>query len=262
MRNSFEVKVEKINSVQDFYEKLVDVKHDYFRGESYYDWQLNSSLVRKTSSLLGGNRLVLDYDFMIKSLIEYKERYDKYISSRHSYARFLFFLQHSMSLSPFIDITKNLWIALSFALSNIEDYKDDIAIYGIKVKGNKKDNSNILERYTDIENVCTGLSVGINKNIKGSDKVEMYIVDSNDLNILNDRMLYQKGAFLLLNNYSYTNNDNNQKLDETFFELTKYLVSKDILDELKVILSDEYPKYKYEYLSEPYEIFEDISYKL
>lgn len=41
----------------------------------------------------------------------------------------LAFAQHYLDLSPFIDFTKSLFVALSFAMKGRESFEDDIVVY-------------------------------------------------------------------------------------------------------------------------------------
>ncbi|NLC54961.1 MAG: FRG domain-containing protein, partial [Erysipelothrix sp.] len=188
----------QLNSMEDFEEAILNNNYDYFRGQSNSKWFLNSTILR-------GQKEDID-QMRLKELVSgYKERYDKVISNskKHTFSRFLFYIQHSISFSPFIDLTKNPWIAISFILQNFQEQNDKnietpAALYAIKLHDNKEDNPIILSTHTKIEEVLDRLNMSVSK----LNNIESFIIEPSDLSILNDRMQYQQGAFLLLENDS------------------------------------------------------------
>lgn len=260
---NFKINEVHVNSYLDFKQKLIsntDDKNTYYRGESNSEWSLNSSMVRK---FLYANKkaFTLDKGALDSQVNEYKVEYERKISSNHGYIRFLFYLQHSISFSPFIDLTENLWIALSFSLSNHQKYSDssiknDAAIYAFKVKN--KD-SRILNTQGRVNNILENLSIGINKTHHNEKNVEAYIIDIKDLRVLNDRMQYQKGAFLLLNNYSIdTMHNSRQEYDEEELDITKYVICKMALKDLFWELRENHKPYTINYLEDPYLFLKNI----
>lgn len=257
---NFNIKEVKIESVESFLSEIYNDGFQMFRGESNSKWSLNSSMVRHfiEASI---DSFVLNFEVLEKSVSEFYEVYKRRISNRHLFIRFLFYLQHSVQFSPFIDVTRDLWIALKFALEEYEKSKDvenlnDIAIYGIKLHDNIEEYSN-FSKQRDVGEIVKGLSIGINKSNLSKDKVEAYVIDLSDLNIVNDRMLLQKGAFLLLNNYSINQSrKSHQKHINKEVEITKFIISKEILSDLHKQMIDKNPDYL-QGMNDPYSIFED-----
>lgn len=265
-KQSFRFKEVLINSKQDFYEMLIKQKFDMFRGEANADWSLNSSIVRKIQKKLNGKELVLNWDVLSRVVSNYKSVYDGKISSQHDYVRFLFYLQHSVSLSPFIDITENVWVALSFALEKFQnppskEGQGDAAIYAFNIDDNRGTNEAVLNTQKEVQAVLDDLSIGINKTNISKQNVEAFILNIRGSQYKNDRMMYQRGSFLLLNNYSI-NSDNvtMQKYSSKQIQIVKFILSKKVLGSLYGELREKYPKYTIEYLYDPYLAFKDIDF--
>lgn len=269
LHQNFRIKEVQVNTIEEFNELILNKKYDYFRGEQYDSWSLNASLVRKINSLLKGEeKYSLNHTNLQELLLSYKTEYNNYFSSRHSYSRFLFYMQHATSLSPFIDITKDIWIAISFCLwkdqqDDIKEIQNKSALYAIEVKKTKEENYNYLQTHTEVIKVLEGLSIGINKMNPKKGNVEAFVIDSYDLTMLNDRMSYQKGAFLFLNNYSILKNSkSNQEFNHPNIEMIKFILSENVMQELYTILKTKYPKYLKTYLENPYKVFDSIEFKL
>ena len=264
---SFEIEEVIISTREEFYKKLVSEDFNMFRGEADSSWKLNSSIVRKIMPQLYGDEYVLDFNKLNQLVSEHRNEYELKISKTHKDARFLFYLQHSISLSPFIDITKNVWIALSFALEKIQKrpsgLQGNAAIYAFKILGKKGENRSVLTTQEDVLNVLKRLTIGINKNNLTKENVETYILSTSDMQLSNDRMMYQQGSFLLLNNYSL-NSDNisMQRYSDKQIKIVKFILSKDILGTLYFDLREKYPTYTMDYLLNPYLSFEDIYFKI
>lgn len=261
---SFQVEELMINSLDDFYKKIIKSNFDMFRGEANADWALNSSIVRKLQMKLDGQELVLNRNVLSNVVSNYKLEYESKISNQHDYVRFLFYLQHSVSLSPFIDITENVWVALSFALENFQGRVSGVrqgnaAIYAFNINGNRETNKAILNTQKEVQQVLDNLSIGINKTNFSKKNVEAYILNIRGTQYKNDRMMYQKGSFLLLNNYSInSNNISMQKYSNKQIRIVKFILSKEVLGSLYGELRDKHPKYTIDYLYDPYLAFKDI----
>lgn len=264
LKQNFEIEEIRLDNMPQFEKFLLNNKTDYFRGESNSKWSLNSSMVRKIKTDLKDDiRYVLDYNKLKKITERYVKKYNSQISSVHSFPRILFYLQHSISFSPFIDITKNLWIAISFSLIELQEnpnklIENEISIYTFDITKRQKDNPKVLDTLTSVENILKKLSIGINKENFKKKEVEAYIININDLSMLNDRMQYQKGAFLLLNNYSLSqSNKSAQIYKDGDIKIVKYILSKDLAKELLAILEKDYKQYTVKYLKDPYLFLEE-----
>lgn len=233
----------RIETWQQFKEYILDEKVDYYRGEADASWHLHASLLRK-------ERIEINYEVLISLVQKYKEVYDQLISARHSFSRFLFYLQHAISYSPFIDLSKNPWIALSFCLETVQRQSDrsirqDASLYTFKWLDKE---ARWLKTHEAITSALEILELNGNRN----KPVDAYIIDSYDLNILNDRMQYQQGAFLLLN-YDHLAGDLEYRNDK--IEIKKYVLSPSVQKELFFKLREEYPQYTIDYLYDPYKLF-------
>ena len=267
-QQSFRIKEIFINSKEDFYKLMVNQKFDMFRGEADASWMLNSSIVRKLKVELDGKELVLNKQLLTRVLSRYKQEHASKISSQHDYVRFLFYLQHSISLSPFIDITENVWVALSFALEKFQnppsrEEQGDAAIYAFNIYDNRGTNKAVLNTQKKVQEVLDNLSIGINKMNVSKENVEAFILNIRGSQYKNDRMMYQRGSFLLLNNYSI-NSDNvtMQKYSSKQIQIVKFILSKKVLGSLYSDLRDKYPKYTINYLYDPYLAFKDIDFMI
>lgn len=238
-----------ISNADDFYEQVINSKYNYFRGESNANYFLNSSILRKKNTDINFEKLK---DLVSSHNIEY----ERIISNQHSFSRFLFYIQHSISFSPFIDLTKSPWIALSFVLEDIQRDSDsnietDGAIYGIKLHDNIEDNPIILSTHKKIESVLHKLDLSKTKK----NTINPYIINPTDLSILNDRMQYQQGAFLLLENDSLNRHSNYNQENVT---IVKFILSKQLLKELFFNLREKHQYYTVKYLYDPYLWFKNI----
>lgn len=244
-------KIEEIivSSVDDFYDQVINSKYNYYRGESNANYFLNSSILRKKNQDINFDKL--------KDLVSnHHKEYERIISGQHSFSRFLFYIQHSISFSCFIDLTKSPWIALSFVLEDIQRNSDSNietngAIYGIKLTNKIEDNPIILSTHEKIENVLKMLDLSKTKKTT----INPYIINPTDLSILNDRMQYQQGAFLLLENDSLNHNSVYNQENVT---IVKFIITKELLKNLFFILREEHPQHTVKYLYDPYRWFRRI----
>lgn len=251
INQNFRIEHIRIESMEEFDSQIRNGRYDMFRGEKNASWTLNSSMVRKLLSRNNHKSSVLDFTSLKKEVAKHKEIYDKRISDKHKYIRFIFYLQHSISFSPFIDITRDLWIALSFAVESFQDVHDfncenDAALYAFKIV-QKNSLFSGFKNQGSVDKVLEKLSIGLNKVNNNKKMVEAYIVDPTNLGIVNDRMLLQKGAFLLLNNYSIlSNNISEQIFDSPSIMIKKFILNKEILpfifEDLKKIIQNTWFK--------------------
>ena len=239
----------KISSVDEFFTQVINSKYHYFRGESNASYFLNSSILRKKNQDINFEKL--------KDLVSnHHKEYERIISGQHSFSRFLFYIQHSISFSPFIDLTKSPWIALSFVLEDIQRNSDSNietngTIYGIRLHDKIVDNPIILSTHEKIENVLKKLDLSKTKKAI----IKPYIINPTDLSILNDRMQYQQGAFLLLENDSLNHNSVYNQENVT---IVKYIITKQLLKELFFTLREQHPQHTIKYLYDPYRWFRNI----
>lgn len=133
----------KINTAEDFYDKIyVPFKNGenlFYRGEriNQRSRRMIPTLLRNQDELFEGDEdivLKLDNDFLYdfyKTLQPFSDIYEKTmgkIEKDHMHDT-LAFAQHYLDISPYIDLTKSLYVALSFAIKGREIVNDDIVLY-------------------------------------------------------------------------------------------------------------------------------------
>jgi hypothetical protein len=177
-----------------------------------------------------------------------------------------------LDYSPLIDFTKNSRVALSFALSNSsrisEFYKSDACIYELNI-GNFSVLTDKLEideriRNSKIQIIKDGVSI---INIITNKMWIDLINDDNQSRVhlinvpTNDKMLYQKGVFVLLDNVIMIGNEvffSKNKIAFFRENLKKYIIKTDIKEKLIASLIENKPQYHYRYLANPYLFLEDF----
>lgn len=272
----------------------------WFRGQSDRAWGLAPSFYRNfpygcETVIAAINMNYLESDYASKGLLQ---KYTEIFGSRKDgeYS-FLAFMQHAVSYSPFIDFTKDPRIAVSFALSNTNDFnnyqKKDSALFALYLSAPRtyseflkqsfdagiSENANFEEHIIrDVETanrclrsfktfVCKKYSIG---SPIGGMPINSFaqIVDCLTPKFAffdiktNDRMRYQKGGFLLF--YGCLIIDG-----KIFVELTpgltvqKWIISNSVDKENKnkinnsIRLSKTNSKYSYKHLMNPYDYFNE-----
>lgn len=185
----------------------------------------------------------------------------------------LAFAQHYLDVSPFIDFSASLFVALSFALKGRTTFTDDIVIYTVFDIGdddttcNEEQVNHWLADYNvgilhaqsaeevrsllDAYQKQTGSSPaallrtpkGVENLLKSaSPTAKLVNIPTNDL------MKYQQGVFLLLNDFCLMDTAYFTKAIRQSFMIKKYVISKDICPALQKLLKDKAPQYQYRFL--------------
>lgn len=236
----------------------------YFRGESDFSYRLLPSIYR-------------NYDFKqypqvihlndLRSVYKDSNLLDKYETIFGNEFKgidynFIAFMQHSKAYSPFLDLTKNHIIALSFATNtNIDCGKystADSSIYRFKFEKSKI--SNVKEEIKDFNIEIYKQRFSINSLLKG---IELYYSTYKLLNpkiyvfdeATNDRMKYQKGAFIFINHTIIINGI--VLLPMSYGSITKYRITPKEKLRIYEFISKENRKYDYDHLMNPYKFFEE-----
>ena len=221
----------------------------------------------KKVNLVSANTL---YDFY-KAKSGFFDLYEKIIEpvQTHSMYNFLSFAQHYFGVSPLIDFTKSLEVALSFALKDREEYSEDILIYTLELK-NPNDYTkslavanNWIENYSvllfkdltkrEFENPIDALSDFklISERFKGQRFIDITSPSAKLIDVpTNDLIRYQQGVFLLLDDFSLIGKSYLTKKVRDDFKLKKWLISKDICPEIWDFLKSSAPYYKYENITD------------
>ncbi|MCD7797532.1 MAG: FRG domain-containing protein [Clostridiales bacterium] len=157
----------KIDSFDDFYNKLYlpykDGEPIYYRGER------RSSPTRKLlPTFLRTNEIISTYNDMPIVNLDYQKLCDFYCGKsrfmsvyktiysndkEQNIYNMLAFAQHYLGISPFIDFSKSLFVALSFALKDRDEISENIVIY-TALDIDCDDTSNDIDEVTDwLENL-------------------------------------------------------------------------------------------------------------
>lgn len=284
---NFDVAEIKIDTIEEFTENLYkpfkDNANVYYRGE-----RINSSSRRLVPTILRqGNMRFADNDTNV-SKIDGNFLYNYYSSHKsflsvyntvygsacvHNLYNMTAFAQHYLDVSPFIDFTKSLYVALSFAIKGRAEVKDDIVIYTAFDIGDDDTTDNVDEVNSWLENYNVNIvnlnfseemhkqflelqKTGINpskliqKKLKQLEEIYYGMLPSAKLIDIptNDLMKYQQGVFLLLNNFSLIGSKYLTKSVRQSFIINKYVINQNICAELRAILLNEAPEYRYECL--------------
>ena len=261
---------------------------EFYRGQSNYDWKMSPSVLRDLNE-----DLVLDdngYYHLIKQngLLAKYETVFKNANIKGAYNRYAF-LQHSCSYSPFIDFTKDPIIGTSFALSNTSTlntfYFKDSALFVIsplrallagkeiindakKATAFLKQNMNI--KVINSDKICFGRTYYFNKydtlgNVRkislSMSSISQIIKELTPSYLFidcptNDRMVYQRGLFLVL--YNCVTLRSNVLYDlNPFFTFWKYRITTNSKRRLLDQITQKYNHYSYRFLMNPYQWFNE-----
>lgn len=194
----------------------------------------------------------------------------------------LAFAQHYLDISPFIDFSASLYVALSFALKGRQVFEDDIVIYTAFDIGD--DDTTCDEE--QVNRWLSEYSVGIVHTETAEDVRLLFdayqkqtgttpaalLRNPKEMEILfnsvsptakliniptNDLMKYQQGVFLLLNNFCLMDAAYFTKSVRQSFVIKKFVISKDICPKLLKLLEDKAPQYRYRCLLDIAEAVKD-----
>lgn len=280
----FSVNEIKINSTDQFYELLKRPFDEdfpnkdrkiFYRGERINDLSrpLVPTLLRDKNRILSYNDAVVEInsDFLLEyyqSLGEFYNIFQRVFGDVTKYRLYEMcaFAQHYLDVSPFIDFTKSLYVALSFALKGRSSFEDDIVIYTAQISDTDNYTKDIVtaECWLNSYNVCVYNSP---QNIMKINKAELASsVLKQTKNIMegriqesspqarlidiptNDFAKYQQGVFLLLTDFSLLHRSYLTKDIRKEFTIKKYIISREICPALLEIISSEAPWYEYECL--------------
>ena len=184
------------------------------------------------------------------------------------------FAQHYLDISPFVDFTKCIYVALSFAIKGRETADSDIVIYTAEDIGDDDTSSDMNEvnewlgTYnvnivnTDFREETIKYFTEKRKNRGFMPKLSLR-EDFKKLEELcssmspvaklidiptNDLMKYQQGVFLLLNNFSLVDSRYLTKSVRRGFVIKKYIRNGALCGELKRYLAANAPQYRYKCL--------------
>lgn len=290
----FRAQTQYINSIEEFEKHIVNPfknkENVFFRGERVrsIDRPLMPSIYRSRNVILEDDEPFAVVDS--KRLKEIYNRFPEYINlyeqtigeiSTDNMYPFLSFSQHYFGLSPLIDLTKNPFVALSFALKNRDVYTKDILIYSVEIKH--------MEDYTDdlsvanrwINEYCvilfrdpknTGFDSTFEKRkellinykelleeVKGRSLFDLNAPSARLIDVpVNDLMRFQQGVFLLLDDFTVFGNGYLTKKIRDDFAIKKWIVNKDICPSLLDYQRQNAPQYDYASITDLSSVVEKI----
>lgn len=266
----------EINSVEEFEDKLLkpfyNNKKIYYRGESTvsHSRPLIPTIFRDRNNVVEyGHVRIIDSSKIVEFYNKNREYTNFYKNTFGDFNEdnlysFLAFSQHYYGISPLLDLTKDPFVAMSFALKNRKEYIEDILIYTVEIKNEKDYTDNIdvankwlkdysvivlndtnkpsfdalkneLEKYKDYHNEVKGRSV-IDLTSPSAKLIDVPI---------NDLVKFQHGVFLLLDDFVLVGNGYLTKKIRDKFVVKKYIINKNICPQLLKIQLENQPYYNY-----------------
>lgn len=286
----FHADIEKVETIDDFEARLLRPFEQggqiYYRGERKCSITrpLLPSIYREREFLFDSNKTItlIDsqalYDFYSRQ-IKYFDLYEKIIGKidKSRMYSFLAFSQHYFGISPLLDFSKSLYVALSFALKDRQEYDNDILIYTLEIKDKEDYTDSIetadewIENYSvlvfrdltkhDLERPLTSLSDYriIADRFKGHSFLEMNTPHAKLIDVpSNDLIRYQQGVFLLLDDFSLMGKSYLTKKIRDDFKIKKWLINKDICRELLDMLLSTQPYYAYKHITDLSGVVDEI----
>ena len=267
----------------------------YYRGEriNSYGRRLIPTLLREKAAELKALQTEKAVNINAKSLFELysskKQFMDIYRlfygeADIHKMYNMTAFAQHYLDLSPFIDFTKSLYVAVSFALKGREEAESDFVIYTVRDISNNDTTGDIEQVNEWLANYNVNI-ININpiqktdiinkishKKGKGIKQPKEIIEDIKNRDIIsefkrfekvltslspgaklidiptNDLMKFQQGVFLLLDGFNLIDSKYLTKGIRQEFEIKKYIINSQLAFELNRLLLKNAPEYRFECL--------------
>lgn len=251
-----------------FEDNLLDKKSigKYYRGESDFSYKLLPSIYRNYEVKSYGSTI----NYSILGRLYYDcgliDKYYKIFKSKVIDYEFCSFMQHSKAYSPFIDLTENINIALSFATHNtggINKYlTTEGAIYEFEFKNNifstTMEENTVSIRDIDIFVVEGRLHISaiVRKKILCKCTFEDFNIEKHVfVQQGNDRMKYQNGAFLYLNRCVIVNGILLMPISEG--TITKYKIPVEKKKQIYKHICETQKYYDFDHLMDPYKYFDE-----
>lgn len=242
----------------------------YFRGHSDEKHKLIPTIFRSYDILKYGNEmnyLTLHELYKQPNLIE---KYEKVFKHSIINDEFCAFMQHSCSYSPFLDLTRNHIIALSFATSNHgnlnEYFSKKSAVFEFKF------NDDVLLTKSNISDMWVYFVKGRLRYFTEYKKEYLFycVPSSFDPTICllnkktNDRMKYQDGAFLFFQSCVVVNG--HVLMPYKIGKIIKYTINpnkKAIINKSSIYqeIVERHREFDFEHLMDPYLYFAEITKK-
>lgn len=182
----------------------------------------------------------------------------------------LAFAQHYLDISPFIDFSASLYVALSFALKGRQAFADDIVIYTAFDIGDDdttcdedcvnrwlsdysvgivhaETTEEVRALFSEYQKQTGKSPTALFRNPKEMELLFTSVSPTAKLIDIptNDLMKYQQGVFLLLNNFCLMDTAYFTKTVRQSFVIKKFVIRKEICPQLLKLLEDKAPQYRY-----------------
>lgn len=258
------VSTELVFSIDEYnaYKKVFSGSEYYYRGQCDSSYELIPSFYRKlkTSQKNIDNDFVLEkykvYGFYQRYITLFNDEKDKDLDYE-----MMSYIQHSAAYSPLLDVTSSLDIAMIFACSGIatnpNEYDEkDASFYIFKMKeiDYTKDEKLNIHWLSEKLKFDTEIKPGRPLFVcSASDFAAKYTLKTE---YTNDRMKYQKGAFLLFSDGYIVNGHFLIPYHQMY--IIKVIVPKEIKKALYQKLVKKNKFYTTSYLMEPYSFISDF----
>lgn len=261
-------KEEKISSIQDLENFVSSQKQScWYRGQTSDEWSLIPSFFRnpKKSYLCRWENVLNEYKSKPRKNPLIEKLSEVNITSVY---RTTAFIQHSIGFSPLIDFTKSSSIAISFALAN---FKNVVDFYGINACIFELNISQWtpITRCENIDEIIESMSIDVIKEnesiiqLVNNDRWRSFLnEDGKETSVIhlidcptNDRMLFQKGTFvlfdrvLIIGNVMYMSFGKREVL---LSKMIKYIIEPQKKEEIYMWIMKNYSQYHQRYLYDPY----------
>ena len=255
----FSVSEVHINNMEDFQEHLLKPfldksKRMFFRGErkNSLDRPLLPTMLRNRSRLMASDECF--WDITSDFLLEFYQSQGAYFSlfssvfgraGKYHLYDLCAFSQHYLDCSPFIDFTKSLYVALSFGLKGKREFEDDGLLYVLTIN----DEENYTQDIVTAECWLKDYHVRVydrNKDPSSGRKVERTSPEAKVIDIANnDRMKFQQGVFLMLDQFDLVNKMYLTKNVRSDVDIKKYILHRELCPQLTELVERESPWYSF-----------------
>lgn len=254
----FSVNEVYIDTMDDFNKILLEPfkqgKRLFYRGErvNSLNRPLLPTMFRDREKLIpsGQNNVTIDSNYIFdfySSFGRYVELYNNSFgsSSKENLYDLCAFSQHYMSLSPLIDFTSSLYVALSFSIKGKHIVNDSPIIYTTEIANaeNYTRDPAVAEKWIQEYRVTVHNSVDEDNKIpRTSPHARLIDIASNDL------MKFQKGVFLLLTDFNLVNKMYLTKNVRGDFRIVKHTINREICGQITDLIEKEAPWYSFKNL--------------
>ncbi len=251
-----------VSTMEQFQEHLLQpfldpARQIFYRGEriSSLKRPLLPTMFRDRKLLVDGKEFFADIDMpYILNYYQSNGQYFNLFCSAFGQARkycmydLCAFSQHYLDWSPFIDFTKSLYVALSFGLKGKHEFENDGLMYTVEIS----DPDNYTRERVTAECWLNDYHVRVYDYSKGAQKLRDIPRSSPDAKVIdiatNDRMKFQQGVFLLLDNFNLVNHLYLTKNVRGSVLINKYILDRALCPQLTELVEQNAPWYSFDNL--------------